>query len=73
MFLTSAIDVTGSGVQGVGFEQFGTRMLIGGMTWANRLSSKYFGKHESVDWVNDKYYYMYSYIPLSIFFPLEHF
>lgn len=33
MFLTSAIDVTGSGVQGVGFEQFGTRMLIGGMTW----------------------------------------
>ena len=42
-------------------------------TWANRLSAKYFGKHESVDWVNDKYYYMYSYIPLSIFFPLEHF
>lgn len=34
MFLTSAIDVTGSGVQEVGFEQFGTRMLIGGMTWA---------------------------------------
>lgn len=33
MFLTSAIDVTGSGVQKVGFEQFGTRMLIGGMTW----------------------------------------
>ena len=33
MFLTSAIDVTGSGVQEVGFEQFGTRMLIGGMTW----------------------------------------
>ncbi|MBQ3239017.1 MAG: VCBS repeat-containing protein [Bacteroidaceae bacterium] len=42
-------------------------------TWANRMSAKYFKEHEGVDWENDRYRFEFSYIPLSIFFPLEHF
>ena len=42
-------------------------------TWANRMSAKYFKEHEGVDWENDRYRFEFSYIPLSLFFPLEHF
>jgi RHS repeat-associated protein len=33
LILTSAIDITGNGFQNVESEKFGSRMLIGGMTW----------------------------------------
>lgn len=42
-------------------------------TWANRMSARYFKEHEGIDWENDRYRFEFSYIPLSIFFPLEHF
>ena len=34
LVLTSAVDITGNGFQNVESEMFGSRMLIGGMTWA---------------------------------------
>ncbi len=40
-------------------------------TWANRLSADYFKEFEGVDWENDRYRFELSFIPLSIFFPLE--
>lgn len=42
-------------------------------TWANRLSAKYFGEYEGVDWEKDRYWFQYSYKPFSVIFPLKHF
>lgn len=33
LFLTSAVDITGNGFQNVESEMFGSRLLIGGLTW----------------------------------------